>query len=423
MATLIKNIRIIDPAAGVDICDDIYIDAERITLAPSHIKNSVVVLRGKGLVAAPGLIDLHAHFREPGFLHKEDIGSGIKAAWAGGVTSAVVMPNTNPAIDRAKHIDYQHRRARKYGFDLMCAAAATRGLAGVELCDIAELKKAGAKACTDDGRCIDGAHMPELLKACRRHDLLLMQHAEDCALSKNACFHEGRASERFGIKGQPTKAEYQVVERDIALAGPIGARYHVLHLSSAQTLALVRKAKRNKWRVSAEVSPHHLLLCDRDIRAKDASKKMNPPLRSKADQEALLMGISEGIIEAVASDHAPHGRQEKSRDLADAPFGVVGIETSILALLTLVKQKKLSLTKAVALMSEGPARILGETQRIGTLQGPKVLSNLCVLDPNCRRIITAKHLHGRSKNSAFIGMEMFGRVVATFQNGQLVYRA
>ncbi|HXW60768.1 MAG TPA: dihydroorotase [Myxococcota bacterium] len=423
MATLIKNARIIDPKTRLDMCEDIYIDAHSIEVAPSRVKNSTLIMPGRGLIVAPGFIDLHVHFREPGFTYKEDISSGIKAAWAGGVTSALVMPNTNPALDEPKRIFYQHKRAEKYGFDLMVAAAATKALKGEELNDVGALKKAGAKACTDDGHVIDYSHMEKLLKACRRHNMLCMQHAEDKRQSLNAPLNEGKASKRFFISGQPSCAESAVVARDIELALRIGARYHVLHLSSAESLALVRKAKMNNGLISAEVSPHHLLLCEEDIRGKDASKKMNPPLRSKQDQEALLLGIMDGTIDAVASDHAPHSRREKAQALADAPFGVVGIETSILALLTLVKKKSLPLRRAVALLCEGPARIIGEEGRIGTLFGPNAKKNVCVFDPDFKQVISEKNLHGRSKNSAFIGMEMFGRVMATFQNGQLVYRA
>lgn len=424
MATLIKNARIIDPRANLDICEDIYIDAQRIEIAPSRVTGSPVIMHGKGLIVAPGLIDIHVHFREPGFLYKEDIQSGIRAALSGGVTSALVMPNTLPAIDEAKRVYYQHRRGRAFNFDLMVAAAATRGLNGQELTDIASLKMAGAKAFTDDGKAVvSSEHMEKLLKLCRLYNTLCMQHAEDPHISCGAAIHEGKISEKLGLLGQPSSAEHSIVQRDIELALKIGARYHVLHVSSKESITLLRRAKRHSGLISAEVSPHHLLLCDRDLSAFDANKKMNPPLRSREDQEALLEAARDGTIDAVASDHAPHASFEKRAGLLLAPYGVVGVETAIIALLTLVKRKILSINKAIELMSAGPARVLKEEARIGTLTGPRVLKNACVLDPNFRQVISTKTLQGRSKNSAFIGMEMFGRVVATFQNGHLVYRA
>lgn len=424
MATLIKNARIIDPKAHLDVCEDIYIDNERIEIAPSRMPAGTIILRGRGMIVAPGLIDLHVHFREPGFLYKEDINSGIRAARAGGVTSALVMPNTNPAIDQVKSVLYQHRRAKPSGFDLMVAAAATMGLEGKELSDVEALKRAGAKAFTDDGKAIvDEQHMEKLLRACRRHNTLCMQHAEYANISCHAPVHEGQASKSMRLNGQPSSAESLMVARDLKLAERIGARYHVLHVSSKESLALMRRAKTRTKAVSCEVSPHHLLLCEREILTCDANKKMNPPLRSRSDQEALVEGLIDGTIDAVASDHAPHARSEKKLGLSEAPFGVVGVETAILALLTLAKRGALSLTRAIALMTEGPARVLGENERIGTLIGSQVLKNICVLDPNFSQLLSPRNLHGRSKNSAFIGMQMYGRVMATFQNGHLVYRA
>ncbi len=423
MTTLIKNVRIIDPMSDIDLIDDIAIGRDEITISPRGDGFSVVI-DGTNKVVAPGLIDLHVHFREPGFLHKESIATGIQAALRGGVTSALVMPNTEPAIDEPKHIALQKARAKKSGFDLMVAACASKGLRGEHVVDIGALRAAGASAVTDDGKPILGSQMMEnVLRACRRHDLVCMQHAEDTQLSHYAAMHEGKVSTKLGVTGQPCEAEYKLVERDIKLAHRIGARYHVLHISCKESLALVERAQRQGARVSCEVTPHHLLLCDEDVMSKDTFKKMNPPLRPRDDAQALLHGLHKGHIAAVASDHAPHATKEKRAPFDCAPFGVVGVESSILVLLTLVKKGKLSLRRAIETMTIGPAQILQEEHRIGGLLGERRYKNAVLLDPNCSRIFSKRDVAGLSSNSAFFGREIFGRLLATFLHGELVYRS
>jgi dihydroorotase len=425
MSTLITKVRIIDPFVGIDTVDDVYFNEESLTIAPGALKDSYRHFDGAGKILLPGLIDLHVHFREPGFCHKEDISSGIRAALAGGVTSAMVMPNTNPALDCPKRVMWQKSRAEKnHFFDLMVAAAATEKLKGEKLNDLASLKSAGATAITDDGYPIlDHALMEELLRLARRHNLLVMQHAEDTRLSCGHAMHEGKVSQKLGIKGQPREAESSLVERDIKLAVAIGARYHVLHLSCKESLALVRKAKRDCAHISCEVAPHHLLLNDTALRSADSLKKMNPPLRNLADSEALIEGINDGTVEALASDHAPHSAYEKKQDLTKSPFGVIGLETAILCLLTLVHQQKISLKRAIELMTTGPARIVQREGIIGTLLAPNAKKNMVLIDPNFHRIISYRDFYGRSKNSAFLGMELFGRVLASFINARLVFSA
>jgi dihydroorotase len=423
MATLIKKVRIIDPLNAIDLVDDVAIGPDGIVVSPEG-KAMRSVIDGAGLVLAPGLIDLHTHFREPGFVHKECIRSGIRAALCGGVTSALVMPNTNPAIDLPKHVAYQRARASSSGFDLMVAAAATKGLNGEVATDLAALKSTNVKAVTDDGRPIfDINLMEEILRACRRHNMVCMQHAEDLTISRGAAMHQGQRSARLNLSGQPRDAEFSLVERDIKLAEQIGARYHVLHISCKESLRMVRYAQRNGAAVSCEVTPHHLLLCDEDVRAKNSFRKMNPPLRTREDARALLDGLIDGSIAAVASDHAPHSCREKRADFEHAPFGVVGLESAILVLLTLVKKGRLSLTRAIEVMTAGPAKILGEEQRLGGLLGEKRVKNAVLLDPHSTRVFSKRDLAGRSINSPFFGMNLNGRVVATFLNGEIVYRS
>lgn len=421
---LIKNVRIIDPRAAIDIVDDVLISPQGINIAPSGAADRYDYVDGTSCLLVPGFVDLHVHFREPGFSYKEDIASGIYASLAGGVTSALVMPNTSPVIDAPKHVDYQLKRARRSGFDLMVAGAASFGLLGEEATDIAALKLSGVKAITDDGRPIlSDVAMEKVLRDCRRHDLVCMQHAEDTCQSCGHSLNDGAMSRRLALDGQHARAEYELVARDIQLAEKIGARYHVLHVSSAESIALIRKAKRRGALVSCEVSPHHLLLSDRDIGNYDGNKKMNPPLRSKADNEGLIEAINDGTIDAVASDHAPHHRREKLLPFVKVPFGVVGVETSMLALLSLVKKRAISLNSAIKLMTSGPARVLKESARIGTMVGAHAYKNAVLIDPRPSFMLTESMIKSRSKNSAFLGRELHGKILMTFLNGQLLYRA
>ncbi len=423
MATLIKNVRVIDPINHLDVIVDVAISRDEIVLCPKSALFTTII-DGTNLVLAPGLIDLHVHFREPGFPHKECIRSGIAAALRGGVTSALVMPNTLPALDAPKRVAYQRARAAPTNFDLLIAASATLGLEGKASSDIAALAKAGVKAVTDDGKPIlDSALMESILRACRRHQLVCMQHAEDTRISLGAAMHQGRVSERLSLAGQPRSAEFSLVERDIKIAERLSARYHVLHISCRESLALVARAQKNGAPVTCEVTPHHLLLTDADVLSKDTFKKMNPPLRTREDAQAMLEGLIDGRIAAVASDHAPHSCKEKRADFDRAPFGVVGLESAIVVLLTLVAKGKLSLTRAIEAMTVGPAKVISEEHRLGGLIGEGRVKNAVLLDPHSTRIFSVRDLAGRSINSPFFGMTMHGHVVATFLNGDLVYRS
>lgn len=423
MAYLIKNVRVIDLTEGVDVVDDVFIDHQQITVGPYH-PAAHEVIDGRGKILVPGLVDLHVHFREPGFTHKEDIASGIQAALAGGVTSAMVMPNTMPPLDQPKHVFYQRMRARRFGFDLMVAACASKELLGQEPSDIESLKNAHVKAVTDDGRPIQNDHlMEQIFRLCRRHDMVFMQHAEDFNISKQASVNEGIASQRLSIVGQSSRAESSMVERDIQLALRLGSRYHVLHMSCQESLRLVRKAKQEGRFVTCEVSPHHLLLSEEDIRGPDTFKKMNPPLRSKQDVYALLEGLCDGSIDATASDHAPHTQQEKQRDFTEAPFGVVGLESAILVLLTLVHKYGVPLKRALHTMTTGPASVLKDQERIGTMLSPSALKNATLIDINHRQIFSERNLFGRSHNSPYLGMELFGKVLATFVGGVPAFKS
>jgi dihydroorotase len=408
-----------DIYAGVDLIDDVAISEDAIMVSPINI-NPKKIINGRRLLFIPGLIDMHVHFREPGFIHKEDISSGIKAALGGGVTSVLVMPNTNPAIDQVKHVHYQMKRARS--FNLMVAASASKGLLGKEPTNIYELARVGVKAITDDGYCvIDSLLLEKIFRQCRLNNVVFMQHAEDKSISQGAPFHDGLCSKKLKASGQPAKAEWGVIERDLKLAQAIGCRYHALHVSCQESLKLIKEAKKISPSISCEVTPHHLLLNEFDVRNKNPNAKMNPPLRSKEDVFALLQGLCDESVDVVASDHAPHSCREKRKGIDDAPFGVVGLESTILVLLTLVKKYGLPLSRAIASMTTKPAFVLKEVGFIGTMIGEKAKKNAVLLDPECRSIFLKRSLLGRSYNSPFLGMELFGKVKATFLGGHLVY--
>jgi dihydroorotase len=422
-ATFLKNIRLIDVTIGFDQITNLLISSDGIFLNPSSIDASCILIDGKNKIALPGLIDMHVHFRQPGFEYKETIETGSRAALAGGVTTVVVMPNTNPALDTAERVVEQINLTNTVnGVEILVAGAVSKDLLGQEPTDYATLKKAGVVGITDDGRPVMNEDlMNKAMRACAESDLLFMQHAEDLSLSQSASMNKGKTSQMLCIKGQLADAEGAMVERDIALAKKYDARYHVLHLSTKRSLDAVRKAKMEGLKVSCEVTPHHLLLNDQACASWDTNKKMNPPLRDENDRLALIEGLIDGSVDAVASDHAPHSAKEKQNHFCQAPFGVVGLETAFAVLLTLVNQGIIPLSRAVALMTSGPAKILQKQNQIGTVSSSCASNNLCIIDLESKWQVDAQSLQGRSKNSAFLGMELHGKVIATFLKGNLRY--
>lgn len=433
--TLIRGARVLDPWAGVDARMDVLISPRGVTLDPSSVPARARVLQAGGLWALPGLIDLQVHFRDPGFTHKEDLVSGTRAALCGGVTSVVVMPNTRPVLDDPALVAEQGRRCAQQGLvRVMVAAAATQGSAGQALSDYGALKQAGAVAVTDDGLpVLDDSVMERSLQSCAAHDLLFMQHAEDTRLTHHHPMTACAVQEAAGVEGQSADAEGQMVERDVALAEKTGARYHVLHTSTARSLAAVRRAKDRSASVTCEVSPHHLTFtCDdvvkrgfdlpRSAADLDPNKKMNPPLRCGADRRALVDGLADGTVDAVATDHAPHSAGEKAQGFVKAPFGTTGLETMLAALLRFVHDGTIDARRAVELCTSGPARVLRRQGSVGTLVGPAAPPDLTLVDPTRPWTVTPGSLMSRSQNSCFLGHEMKGRVVATFLRGRLAYQ-
>jgi dihydroorotase len=443
--TLLRGGRVIDAHLRLDEIADVLVSPQaggaRCVVGPGHVPQSAVVVDVKDRWVVPGLIDLQVHFREPGQTHKEDLLSGSRAAFAGGITTVVVMPNTTPALDDPAMVREQHEKTLRHGgVRVLVAAAATVGIAGKALSNHKALKGAGAVALTDDGLpVLDDDVMAAVLASCAKHDLLFMQHAEDLRLTKvdghHAPMNASLTQQRAGVRGQPADAESTLVARDLRLAAALqerglGARYHVLHCSTAASLELVREAKMRGVRVTCEASPHHLLLSDLDVVKAgvgvpasaddlDPNKKMNPPLRDLRDKQALAQGLVDGTVDAVATDHAPHAADEKARGFVDGPFGVIGLETAFAALLTFVDGGAITPLRAVELMTSGPARVLQKTGVLGTFAGDS--GDVVVVDPRREWDVTTGALLSRSKNSAFLGMRFRGRVERTFSRGLCVY--
>jgi len=418
---LIQGARLIDPQAGIDAVTDILVSPDSVSLNPTDVPDGVSVMDGAGLWALPGLLDIQVHFRQPGFEYKETIESGSRAALAGGVTAVVVMPNTRPALDTPESVRYESDESKRvHGIDIYVAAAVTTALDGVHMTDHGALKAAGAVAVTDDGLPVmDDAVMEASLEACKEHDLLFMQHAEDIDMTNHAPMTLSHVSEALGVRGQPADAEGVMVERDIALAEKIGARYHVLHTSTKRSLDAIRIAKSKGLPISCEASPHHLLLTVEACAGGNPNSKMNPPLRSEADRQALVEALKDGTVDAVATDHAPHSTEEKAKGFVDAPFGVIGLETAFAALLTFVHDGSISDTRAVELMTSSPAKVIGMEGRVGTVVGQQAVKNLCLVDPNHEWTVDTDQFHGLSANSAFIEHRFKGKIAATFLHGTL----
>jgi dihydroorotase len=440
LPTLLRGGRVLDAHRGLDVVADVLVTPHGCVVdLPSRserLRQAARIVDVDGCWVVPGLVDLQVHFREPGFTHKEDLLSGSRAALAGGVTTCVVMPNTQPTLDDPALVAEQARRTfLQGGVRILVAAAATKGLLGTQNTDVAALKAAGAVALTDDGLpVLDDDVMARALAACREHDLVFFQHAEDLRQTKveghHAPMSESETQRKARVRGQPRRAESDVVARDLVLAQQIGARYHVLHCSTRASLELVRAAKAAGARVTCEASPHHLLLTDADVvRAGvtevssahdlDSGKKMNPPLRAPEDRAALVAGLVDGTVDAVATDHAPHAADEKARGFVDAPFGVIGLETAFAALLTFVHDKTITPLRAVELMTAGPARVLGRTGSLGTFDD--ATGDVAVIDPNASWTVTPGRMLSRSKNSAFLGRTFQGRVVQTYLRGLRVW--
>jgi dihydroorotase len=417
---LFRRGRLIDPASGTDVETDVLVEGDRIArIAPGQRGAGRVVELG-GRLLLPGFVDLHVHLREPGHEYKEDIASGGRAAAAGGFTTVCCMPNTTPPNDCRAVTDLITRRAREVDLvRVRPVGAISQGLAGAALAEMGEMKDAGIVAVSDDGRPVmSSGLMRRALEYAATFGLPVVQHAEDLGLSAGGAMNEGEVATRAGLSGQPPAAESVMVARDLELVAWTGARYHVAHLSTARSAALVRDAKRRGLPVTCEVTPHHLTLTDAACAHYDTNAKCAPPLRTAADLEALRAALADGTIDAVATDHAPHSLVEKELEFDQAAFGMIGLETALPLLLRLVAAGVVPLARAVELLTCGPARCFGlDAGRV--VEGGA--ADLVVVDPDRAWTVSAPALLSKSKNTPFLGEAMRGQAVLTMVGGRVIH--
>ena len=418
MTILIKGARLVDPSQSLDETGDLLLKDGKIAALGGDLGTEAEeILDGRGLVAAPGLVDMHVHLRDPGLTYKEDVFTGCRAAAAGGVTSLLAMPNTKPPMDSPEGVRALLEKAASADAAVYTAACVTKGMQGEELMDLEALKAAGAIAISDDGVPVGSSRcLLEALEKAQKLGLTLTAHCEDMDLARGGKMNDGPLARELGLPGIPAAAEDCGTAREIAAAASIDAAVHICHVSTKGSVALIRDAKARGVKVTAETCPHYLLLTEEALRSRDADYRMNPPLRTEADRLALLTGLQDGTIDTISTDHAPHSPEEKA-DFAGAPNGSIGMETSLAATLTAL-EGKLSLPQIVEKMSWAPARILGIPA--GTLQAGQN-ADVVLFDPERKWVVDPEKLHGKSKNTPFKGMTLKGKVLVTIFRGRKVY--
>ena len=420
MLIQIKNIRIVDPTYKVDKIGDIFIEDGKIVESLSAKPEKII--DGKNKIAVPGLIDVHSHLREPGQEEKETIKTGTMAAAKGGITTVFCMPNTKPVTDNAPSVEYILMKAQKEGkvnvFPIGCI---TKGSQGEELAEIGILKKAGIVAVSDDGVPVASSQiMRRALEYTKMFNLAVISHCEDKELSRNGVMNAGKNSMIFGLRGIPNQSEEIMVSRDIMLCELTGGKLHIAHVSTAGSVELVRQAKKKGLNVTCETCPHYFSLTDDYVQNYDTSYKMNPPLRTHKDVEAIKEGLKDGTIDCIATDHAPHTQEEKSREFDIAPFGIIGFETALCLILSeLVDKKVLTLEQAIAKMTTNPAKIFSLTGR-GSLKAGSV-ADITIIDLEQKYEFKKADILSKSKNSPFIGRKFKGCAVMTIVGGKIVW--
>ncbi|MEC8857956.1 MAG: dihydroorotase [Chloroflexota bacterium] len=439
---LIRHARIVDPSRQLDRVGDILIGSGEITaagrLGPDRIPNGCRIIDGTGLVASPGFIDLHCHLREPGFEYKETIAAGSRAAAKGGFTTLCAMPNTDPPIDNAAVVDFIHQKARQDSLvRILAIGCVTKGRKGHELAEMEELASSGVVAFSDDGDPVYDANLMRLaLIYSLDLGLPISNHCQERSLSCNGVMAEGPVATHLGLDGIPAAAEETLIARDIALAEATGGRLHVAHLSTAGSVPLVREAKARGLSVTAEVCPHHLTTTDQWVLGRkgesttaagglayDTSTKVYPPLRGQRDVDALIQGLADGVIDCVATDHAPHDLTSKQVTYQEAAFGISVLETALGSLLQLVHSKKISMGAMVDRLTTGPARVLGETYSDLASLEAGTAADIVLFDPEQEWTVDTAEFESKGRNTPLEGTMLKGRVVATFASGNIIYQS
>lgn len=422
MTILIKNGRLINPSENLDKVMDIFVEDGIIKeKAESIEKQADTVIDAAGCYVMPGLIDLHVHFRDPGLTYKEDIETGSKAAAKGGFTTVCCMPNTKPVVDNVETVKYIIEKGEKTGLtNVLPVGAVTKNMAGVEITDVEELKKAGICAISEDGKSVMNSGVyRKAMKNAAKANVPVLAHCEDINLVEGGVINLGDKSSELGVKGISNAVEDVIAMRDIMLAKETGATLHLCHCSTKDSVEMVKRAKEEGIKVTAEVCPHHFSMCSDDITSNDGNFKMNPPLRAREDMEALIKGLQDDIMDVISTDHAPHSAEEKAKDLEHAPFGIVGLETSVaLTVTNLVKKGYLTPMQMAAKMSYNPAKVLGIPK--GTLDEGKT-ADITIINPDKEYTIDVNTFESKGKNTPFDGYKVSGEVEYTILNGKVVY--
>jgi len=437
ISLLIHGGRVIDPSQGIDRVADLLIVEGKIvhirdamTFSPtlSTIPRKAQNLDASGLIVCPGFVDIHCHLRQPGFEEKETIATGTRAAGRGGFTTVCCMPNTEPPLDTPDSLYWLKEKASQDGcVAVLPIGCVSRGRKGEELTDMVVLAKAGVVAFSDDGDPIaNSGLMRRALEYSRELGLPIIDHCEDKTLSDNGVINEGVISARLGLKGVPAAAEEVMVARDLILANLTKARLHIAHISTRGSVELIRRAKEQGVTVTAEATPHHLTLTEERVIGKSSSRpfdtnaKVNPPLRTREDVKALIQGLKEGVIDAIATDHAPHTRADKNCDLETAAFGISGLETALGCLMDLVHQGQITITQLISKLTCGPARAIGRNGKLGALK-VGAPADVTIVDPDREWVVDSRNFASKGKNTPYDGARFRGKVVATIANGALVY--